>query len=900
MNEEHRSLAELQNKLADLRVYKAKAESDKAPKAVLDLLRQQETLIEQQINTSGGAAIGGDLDNRDGVFVGRDLNIIVARERFARLLEGDDTRIDWRKATDTYLRYLVDRHRYLSLKGMGLSSSVPLRFSLLDMYVPLKCRLELPEGDTWKRGVRLNGRFVSDDEQQQLALVRRLSEPVSILDLLKTHSGLILLGDPGAGKTTFLKYLVLMLASGDGESIGLGDRFPILAPLSAYANSLAEQDVRLDAFISEYFRSIGPDLPIDQMLRRALSQGAALVLLDGLDEVKDLDLRHVVIERVVDFYITHRHAGNKFILASRVTGYRDVRTTAEDLVECTLTDLDDEEIEAFVNRWTAALEQQAYGTTPFAREEAEGERRRLLDVIQRSAEVRSLAGNPLLLTILAVLKRQGVTLPERKVELYDHYVRTLLSSWNRARALYRPAGRDLDLQQTIRILAPLALWMHETHPGMGRVKREDLRRKIEAICEDRGEANPAVSAQRFIEDVHDNAGLLVERGPNEYGFIHLTFEEYLAAIAIALKGQRDVQPIVDHFRGHLDDPAWHEVVLLTVGYLGIIQQRDEAAGAVVEALIEQAQDKLGDVAILAGQSVLELGPAGMPPATAERVLDELIETMQASVVSPLLRRQAGLILGQLNWRPDDLDQLVEILAGRFCYGAESSERAIPYAFWIGKYPVTNAQFARFLADGGYRQPKFWSEAGWRWREEEARTQPKMWDDAEFANPIFPVVNVSWYEAMAYASWLNTQSDLIQLGSVQRPLDPERDLVSLPTEEEWEYAARGADGRLYPWGDTFVAVNANTIESDVERNVGIGTTAVCSYPAGRSPSGAWDMGGNVRHWTLTASLVHGVVRGGYWISLPKNATGTTRFYNLLRGSFNYLGFRVVVVPRSAKR
>jgi hypothetical protein len=80
------------------------------------------------------------------------------------------------------------------------------------------------------------------------------------------------------------------------------------------------------------------------------------------------------------------------------------------------------------------------------------------------------------------MKRQGVILPERRVELYDQYVRTLLSSWNRARGLDgRAPSRALDVVQTLRVLAPLALWMHETNPGVGLVKREALRRRLEAI-----------------------------------------------------------------------------------------------------------------------------------------------------------------------------------------------------------------------------------------------------------------------------------------------------------------------------------------------------------------------------------------------------------------------------------
>src|SRR5206468_12891860 len=111
-------------------------------------------------------------------------------------------RIDLAKIENLYLAHLVERYRYLDFRGMGISDRVPLRLPLLDMYVPLKARVQTPEGETWARQVRLAGRFVGEDEAE--AIGERLSEPQPALDLLRKSSGLILRGDPGSGKTTFL------------------------------------------------------------------------------------------------------------------------------------------------------------------------------------------------------------------------------------------------------------------------------------------------------------------------------------------------------------------------------------------------------------------------------------------------------------------------------------------------------------------------------------------------------------------------------------------------------------------------------------------------------------------------------------------------------------------------
>ncbi|MDQ2696731.1 MAG: NACHT domain-containing protein, partial [Pseudomonadota bacterium] len=695
-------------------------------------------------HTGGGAVIASDVDTRGGDFIGRD-KITVILSTSNRVLDALGNRTpapDLREATRRYLQYLVDRYQYLSLKGLGVSDRVALRLPLLDLYVPLKARLELPPGETWNRLLRLAGRRMDEDGPQ--ALAGRLSEPQPVLEWLQKQDGLIILGDPGAGKTTFLKYLVLKLAQGEGRELSLGDRLPILVPLSGYANALEEADVRLDDYIARFYHDLGADLPVKELLAEALAGGGALVLLDGLDEVRRTGLRHTVVERVVDFFALHRRAGNKFLLTSRIIGYREVRPTAEGLAECTLVDFDDDEIGDFVTRWTAALERQAQGDTRFAQMDADSERQGLLEAVNRNPGVRHLAANPLLLTILALMKRQGIILPERRVELYDQYVKTLLSSWNRTRSLGRPPSRDLDVVQTIKILAPLALWMHQENPGVGLVKREELRRELQNIYRRRKEADPEGRAEQFLEDVRECAGLLLERGPGEYGFIHLTFEEYLAAVAIAQDWQGDAAAIARALGGHISDPLWREIILLTVGYVGLIQQLDQVAGGVVEALVADRPGAPGEAIVLAGEAVADAGPAGVPAASRDKVAAALIEAMQDGAVAPILRRRAGLALGRLGWRPEDLDEFVEVPPGRFLYGDDRQPREISYRYWIARYPVTCLQYARFMADNGYGRRDFWSEAGWRWRQDNEREQSEYWNYIAGSNPLFPIIGASLY------------------------------------------------------------------------------------------------------------------------------------------------------------
>ncbi|MBI5933752.1 MAG: SUMF1/EgtB/PvdO family nonheme iron enzyme [Chloroflexi bacterium] len=913
--------AELYAKIASLENLVPELGEDVVYQKIAELRARIQTITASNLSAASakgrGRAVGRDqrLESGDSsVAVQGDVNdssiihaqTVVLADRFWRGLKAALPTPDLKQATSAYLAYLVDRHNYLSLKGMGVSDRVPLRLALLDVYVPLKARLELPEGETWQRELSLAGREPTNEDLTPL----RLSDPLSVLDILASHSGVIVLGDPGAGKTTFLKYIALCLARGDGEKLGLGERLPILMPLAAYANALQVEDIRLDDFIAEYFSDIGSDTSIGPMLEEALRAGRALILLDGLDEVRDLNLRNTVVERVVDFYAFHRRPGNKFVITSRIVGYRAVRPSADDLVECTLVDFDDAEIEDFVQRWTIAIEKQAQGNTAVARGDAEQDRRELLDAVYQNSGVRRLASTPLLLTILALMKRQGVSLPERRVQLYDQYVTTLLSTWNRARSLSgRSPSRDLDELQTVSVLAPLALWMHEVSPGVGLVKREDLGRKLEELFKEQGHPSPSNAARQFLQDVREHAAILLERGPGEYGFIHLTFEEYLSAVAIALKGQGNPETIADILLKHVGEQAWREVTLLTIGFLGVRQQLSKVAGEVVERLANARGGAPGESIVLAGDAVLDTWPAGVPLQSKDRVVQALAPSMQNPDVHPDLRRRAGLLLGRLSWRPPDIDRFMEVAAGSFLYGTKKEKSETPERFWIGKYPITNAQYARFVQAGGYQTRALWSENGWAWRTGKydertletvdrdwldhrpppRRNAPYFWHSIELGNPIFPVVGLTWYEAEAYCNWLAKNMVAV----------PEGYTVRLPTGQEWEHAARGAKGREYPWGDEFDKTAANTWDSDPADSGLGGTTAVCTFPQGVSPLGVWDMSGNVWEWTNSwydEDKRYRVVRGGSWIGYQWFARSTFCNWSIPLMFNDDLGFRVVIAPQ----
>ncbi len=209
-------------------------------------------------------------------------------------------------------------------------------------------------------------------------------------------------------------------------------------------------------------------------------------------------------------------------------------------------------------------------------------------------------------------------------------------------------------------------------------------------------------------------------------------------------------------------------------------------------------------------------------------------------------------------------------------------------FAIGKYLITNAQYAKFIEAGGYSEQRWWTKSGWRRKEQEGWEEPLYWQDEQWNGLDFPVVGVSWYEAVAYCQWLNEATGA-------QPLR-----IMLPTEAQWQRAAQGEDGRAYPWGDEFDTNRCNTRASEIRH-----TTPVMQYPQGTSPYGVFDMGGNAYEWSLTAWETGEIdlegrktrcLRGGAWCFPPKDTLVSYGSYETPdSGRSNGIGFRICLLP-----
>ncbi len=238
------------------------------------------------------------------------------------------------------------------------------------------------------------------------------------------------------------------------------------------------------------------------------------------------------------------------------------------------------------------------------------------------------------------------------------------------------------------------------------------------------------------------------------------------------------------------------------------------------------------------------------------------QTEPATQSKSVLKEEQGVSVS------DPVD-MVKIPKGPFLYGDEKTRETIDHDYWIDRYPVTNEKYRAFIKADGYENQAYWSSKGWKWKTGESVTSPEFWNDEQRNKPDHPVVGVSYYEAEAYAKWAGKR---------------------LPTEQEWEKAARGEDGRQYPWGEEFDKARCNSYES------GIGhTTPVTQYPNGVSPYGCYDMVGNVWEWSADwydEKSGQRVIRGGSWNYIPEflRVSPRDRYYTDFRGS--YLGFRLV--------
>jgi formylglycine-generating enzyme required for sulfatase activity len=587
--------------------------------------------------------------------------------------------------------------------------------------------------------------------------------------------------------------------------------------------------------------------------RQQLESGRCMVLVDALDEAPDRKSREAMSNLIQQ--AARVYSGNHFVVTARPQA--NVGKSAlpgPEFDQVRIADLEWEAVESFLARWSAAL----FGHSPA---QAEAHRRQLVEAVGSRAAIRRLARNPVMLTALAVLHWNNRRLPEQRAELYESIIKWLSQSRENREGRTTP-------ERCVAVLQDLARAMQD-HP-QGRqvqVARQWAAQAISTRFREVAEAERSDVAERFLREEEIDSGIVISRG-SDIRFWHLTFQEYLAARAISGLPD-DEQHRLFLKTGRAYSSEWREVVFLVAGVL--YQQGISKVDALFSAILndlEQRSPNSGwkkwfrtkeeDIAAqaravgLLGGVLQDLGPLRYrstdPRLEANlRTILGIFKAEQNQTVEFKLRLEAAEALGQAGDPRLNGDNWAWIEPSTVRAGESPPREMNLPGYGIGRYPVTVEEFRRFVEDGGYDNPRWWRNGF-----PSGHHAPDKWDE-QLQHANRPIVGVSWYEAMAYCEWQGVQ---------------------LPVEAEWERAARGKDGRRYPWGDAEPNTTlSNYCESDINHPTPVGL-----YPFGATADGILDLAGNVWEWTTDwpAKGKTRVVKGGSWNANKWLLRSTARF------------------------
>lgn len=404
-------------------------------------------------------------------------------------------------------------------------------------------------------------------------------ERVPGLQAVEEHSKLMIFGKPGAGKTTFLKHLAIQCVEGQFK--------PKLVPLFITLKDFAEAPGQpsLLEYLIQLSASYGvePDTQVKTGLltklfsnystavELLLTQGRVLLLLDGLDEVRESDNSRV-LKQIQAFAFANPFRKNQFIITCRIAakGY-----TFEQFTEVEVADFDDKQIATFASKWFQAKQDAVKAETFMGR-------------LRQNEEIQELATSPILLTLLCLVFEELGTFPANRSELYKEGLDVLLKKWDVKHDIERDqVYKQLSLKRKEDLLSQIAINTFE--PGNYFFKQKEVEREISQYIQNLPGDNTAEEAlqtdsEAVLKSIEAQHGLLVERARGIYSFSHLTFHEYFTARKLVASSKSDI--FTTRLLPHLSEKRWREVFLLTVGMvesaddllLAMKQQIDESVG----------------------------------------------------------------------------------------------------------------------------------------------------------------------------------------------------------------------------------------------------------------------------------------------------------------------------------
>lgn len=807
-----------------------------------------DTIAQNQGTAAGDHSVATGRDIRKSVIITGNANLVHLVQHYqsdvAPTVDADQLA---RQIAD-YLVWVYDRFGTIELRGVHREGRQVVQLDLETVYIPLAAISHLRYGAN--REIELN-------------------------QVLEQGNRLIITGGPGSGKTTVLQHIAWALASAIvtnqpelaatklglriDDKVGKKEKalpLPLFVPLSAYAqdrrNQTDPQQRTLAAFISRYLieRQSGLRLPADFFVR-LLDQGRGIILLlDGLDEVPDEHERAAVRQAIEDL-VTGREE-LRILVTCRTAAYNSRTALGKGFVEVQVQPLSQTHIERLVHHAYTAIYPDDATTRQHKVDELltgieglETERRRRL-----GEKAERLIDSPLLIRMLLIVHLSERRMPEHRAELYMRATENIL--WpqylldeDAATRIGRLVGGSHETHREL--VQYLAFAMHRRGDQQGReIEEHTLRAILGEAPEFKPFLNDFVALTRL-------RGTLLEERLGVYRFVHLAFQEFLTAryLAEVTRSVGGIEAIARFLeQGPILESWWREPILLVAGYLSLtapsaarqLLLRLSGATPALPNYPLQSPDTQIAATELAITACLEW--LSTETSLRTKLAMHLVGLLTDANLTILQRSAFGDLLGKFgDPRPGvgvkaglpDLAWSEPIQPGVFLMGEQEDWAGrsrficdlIGQPYRISRYPITVAQYQTFVAAGGYDVMRYWTEAGWTWRTTNQITGAEIYASA-FQTLNHPQVGVSWYEAVAFCAWLSDQTG---------------QAIRLPTEPEWERAARHTDGRLYPWG--------NAEDPDQHCNMsttGIrSTSAVGLFPSGDAFCNAADMAGNIWEW-----------------------------------------------------
>jgi hypothetical protein len=635
-----------------------------------------------------------------------------------------------------YLRSLLETTSSIDIRGLQVGSGQAHRFPIDDLFMSLTTTAA-----TASRSGKDAEKGKAGASPWDAASGRDTTRP---LHTALSARRLVVVGDPGSGKSTFLRRVAHALCEtrlgevpgAARERLGVeGAPFPLLVRLPELAEHIATSRGAtgtpgaphragwLPHFLAAAALDGDPGLD-EAFFRRHLERETCFVLLDGLDEASDRVTRES-LSRLIE-HLSTVYEQCHVVVTSRPGAYTG-EAVLPAFAHARIDPLAADAVDTFLERW-------CQGLYPDSRADATRHQGELVAALSGRPEIRRMARNPVMLTALAVVHWNERRLPEQRADLYASIILWL------SRSREQRPGR-MTAERAVALMQELALAMHSHDDG--RQVQVSKRWAAEAIAPEWREPAPKdrlALAERFLDDEELDSGIIVGRGP-EVRFWHLTFQEFLAAKALAGRPEPEQREIL-FGQSRLYHPEWREVVLLLAGVLHQHQGSktlDGFVGAVLDTLSSDATlaDQARAVGLL-GAMFRDLAAVGYAPT--DRRYDTLLtnvlgifDAARSAQIPVATRIEAADALGQAGDPRLDAsgpDYWVVVPAGTFWMGAQNEDpnaRGYDEAAYADEAPVhevrldqfrvarnlvTVAEFDRFVAAGGYDDERCWQAGGW--------------------------------------------------------------------------------------------------------------------------------------------------------------------------------------------